>query len=85
MTDLGAAALVVEDLARRRVAVAGGEPDVATADLAKLGRTSLEQGPLQLIEFLVAPELEMEIDGARRVLHLRIMTSPCHDPGTLRP
>ena len=71
--DLRPPALVVEDLARRRIAVAGRQADVPPADLPELGRASLEQRPLQLLERLVAGQLETEIDGAGRVVHAPIV------------
>ncbi len=66
MADPRPPALVVEHVAGRRVAVAGGEPDVAATDLAELGRAGLEQRPLQLGELLVVGELEVEVDRAAR-------------------
>ena len=76
MADPCPAALVVEDVAGRRIAVAGREADVTTADLAELGRAGFEQRPFQFVDLLLARQLEAKIDGARRVVHVPIMTTP---------
>jgi hypothetical protein len=83
VSDLCPAAFVVEYLAGGRISVAGRQPDVATANLAKLRRARLQQGTLQLVELVIAAEFEMEIDGAGRVVHVPIMTSLVHEPDTL--
>jgi hypothetical protein len=92
VADPGSATLVIEHVARRRVAVPGGQPDIAPADLSELGRTRLEESPFQLVELLVIGELEAEVDGAAAVVHGCIVnagggamvTTPGVPPGTLR-
>ena len=92
MADPGSATFVIEHVAGRRVAVPGGQPDVAPPDVPKLGGACLEEGPFELIELLVVGELQVEVDGAAAVVHGcivnaggRVMvTTPGVPPGTLR-
>jgi len=67
------ATLVIEDVASRGISVAGGQADVATADLAELGRAGFQQRPLQLVELLLAGQLQVKVDAARRVVHVPIV------------
>ncbi len=84
MADPRPAALVVEHVAGRRVAVAGREPDVAAADLAELGRAGFQERSFELVELLIVGDLEVEVDAAGRVFHVCIVNAAAHDLGTLR-
>ena len=92
MAELCPTALVVEHLARGRIAVAGGQPDVPPAHLPELSGTRLEQRPLELLERLVAGEVEMEIKRTGLVVHGPIVIADrgasrrllATRPGTLR-
>lgn len=61
MADLRPTSLVVEDIPSGRVAVAGGEPDVPTADLAELRRPGPEQGPFELGELLLVVDVDRQV------------------------
>jgi len=83
VTDLGLAAFVVQHVAGRRVTVTGGQADVAASDFAELGGPRFEQRSFQLGELLVARDLQVQVDGPDRVVHVPILTPPDRDAGTL--
>src|SRR5688572_2188638 len=84
VADPRPAALVVEHVAGRRVAVAGRQPDVAAADLAELGRAGFQERSFELVELLIVGDLEVEVDAAGRVVHVCIVNAAAQDLGTLR-
>jgi hypothetical protein len=65
MSKLGSSTLVIEDLARRRIPIAGSKPDMTATHLAELGRAGLEQRALEFDEVFVI-ELDLQIESAGR-------------------
>ncbi len=62
--ELRAAALVVEDLAGRRVAVAGSQADVPATHRGELARPGGQEGALELGELLVIRDVDPQVEGA---------------------
>lgn len=72
VAQLGAAALVVEDVAGGVVTVAGGEPDGSATHIAELGGARPQEGALELSEFLVIGDLEAQVERSGRPVRHRM-------------